>query len=67
VPDASSLDFTQALSVALWFNRCTNLPFGTAFTLFDKRNLSSCNYGANMSENYGLTAFYDPTNGARTG
>jgi len=61
VADSASLDLANQLSVELWFKRSADLPFGTAFTLVDKRTTVACNYGANMSQNYGLTLYYNET------
>ncbi len=58
VAAGASLRFTNELTLELWFKRSADLPWGTSFTLIDRRDLTTCNYGAIMSQNYGLLAYY---------
>src|ERR1051325_4726007 len=59
VPDSASLNLIDELTIQMWFKRDQNLPPGTTFTLLDKRTATLANYGAVMSQDFGLQLYYN--------
>jgi len=55
VPDSSSLDLTNEISIELWFR---SDEWAAGDTLIDKRTFNDCNYGAIFSNDRGLTVYF---------
>jgi hypothetical protein len=56
IPDAASLQFTNALSVECWFLRDGADSYGT---LIDKRTYDRCNYGIIMSRDWTFQVYFN--------
>jgi hypothetical protein len=61
VPSSPSLSISNELTVELWFKGDGWIQ-GAAQTFFDKRTFVNCNYGANISPDYGLSVYYNDPN-----
>jgi choice-of-anchor C domain-containing protein len=55
VPDSSTLDLTNEITVELWFKPD---EWAAGDTLIDKRTFNDCNYGAIFSQEHGLTVYF---------
>ncbi len=55
IDDSASLHLTNALTVTMWFLR-SGSPYSD--TLFDKRDWTTCNYGASLP-GYGVVLYYN--------
>lgn len=61
VPDSPSLDLTGEITIECWFNsRTWAHPF--TYSLIDKRTGNDCNYGAVVSEQWGVQLYYNDPN-----
>ncbi|MBK7997503.1 MAG: immunoglobulin domain-containing protein [Verrucomicrobia bacterium] len=59
VPSSPSLSLSNSLTVELWFKKEQSYVPNVQYVLFDKRDqVSRCNYGASVSVNFGLTAYF---------
>ena len=56
VPDSASLHLSGELTLEMWFKREDSSSFGS---LIDKRDWTSCNFGAIMSSDWGLQLYYN--------
>jgi uncharacterized membrane protein len=61
IPDSSSLDLVNEITMEMWFNSET-WGEGRTWVFMDKRTWSDCNYGANVSEPWGLQLYYNDPN-----
>ena len=61
IPDSSTLNLTNALTVELWFNS-DEWASDKSYALIDKRTWTTCNYGVIVSQQWGFQLYYNDPN-----